>query len=263
MLNAQGFVKVSLLTPTEVEELQQVYQQYFQGENIAHFTSTNLYKDTEWRKGVATQIDRIITTGLKRVFQNVKFWLPAFLIKPTGENTEFEIHQDWTFVDEERYCSGNIWIPLSDTDAGNGTLHFLPGSHYHYVKTLRAHRAPYIFKGHEELAKQMCVPVNAKAGEAIIFYHSTIHYSTPNLSDKQRVAVVSAFNSADTGLKFHYLTDENVIEEYSMPDNFVFNFESPDAVNKKPQNGQLVNSAAYTPKLYTESELKQLLTARL
>lgn len=263
MLDTHGFVKVPLLNPAEVEELKQVYEQYFQAETIEHFTSTNLYKDTEWRKGVAAKIDSIITAGLTRVFQNVKFWLPAFLIKPTGENTEFQIHQDWTFVDEEKYCSGNIWIPLSDTDSGNGTLHFLPGSHYHNIKTLRAHRAPYIFKGHEEVVKQMCRPVAAKAGEAIIFYHSTIHYSTPNLSDKPRIAVVSAFNSADTSLKFHYLTDENVIEEYSMPDNFVFNFESPEAVNKKPGNGQLVGTQQYQPHTYTESELKAILTAQL
>jgi ectoine hydroxylase-related dioxygenase (phytanoyl-CoA dioxygenase family) len=43
------------------------------------------------------------------------------MVKSKGENGSLHPHQDWNIVDEREFNSYNIWLPLVDVNAENGT----------------------------------------------------------------------------------------------------------------------------------------------
>lgn len=257
-LDEDGYVVIQLLSADELKELKNVFLKYFGGEDLQHFTSTNIIRSKEWRKNVANDIRSVIDAPLAKYMINTKFWLPAFLIKPVGEDTEFEIHQDWTFVDEDRFTSGNVWMPLDDTNAENGTLHFIPKSHYKYFKSLRAQTIPKFYQGNEALMKKLTQSLDVKAGQAVIFHHSIVHFTPPNRSKDLRIAVSCGFNSADAPLKFYYRASDSVVEEYMMPDNFVFEYEGVSDLDLRPALGTLNRKIEMTQKIYSPEELTRL-----
>lgn len=238
-----GYVVLPLLSTETINRLRGIYDQYIDSNNITSFTSTNLLNNKPIRLEIANEITKEIKHALEQYFNNITFWHPAFLIKPFGENTEFKLHQDWTFVDEEKYISGHIWIPLNNTDFNNGTICVIPCTHYANVKTLRAHTIHELFRGREDVLKDLCIPVPLKIGEAIIFQHSLVHYSPNNISNEHRVAVSCGFNTAGANIITHYRNREN-IEVYSMPQNFVFEYDDFNQLNKIPHNGTLLKVIA-------------------
>ncbi len=50
------------------------------------------------------------------------------------------IHQNWTFVDEDKFTSVSVWVPLCDVSRFNGTLEVVPKTH----NTLTKYRSPSI-----------------------------------------------------------------------------------------------------------------------
>lgn len=238
-----GYVVIPLFTTEVVNRLIAIYNKHIDNNNVTSFTSTNLLSNKTIRLEIADEIAQIIKPALELYFTNTTFWHPAFLIKPFGENTEFKLHQDWTFVDEDLYISGNIWIPLSDTDFNNGTICVIPGTHYASVKTLRSHTIHEVFRGKEEILKDLCIPIPLKSGEAIIFQHSLVHYSPKNISNEHRIAVSCGFNTTGAEIITHYRNGDN-IEVYSMPQNFVFEYDDFNQLNKTPQNGTLIKVIA-------------------
>jgi len=256
-LDEKGYVVFDLLGHDQVDRLQRIYEEHFTS-GVSGFTSTNLTHSKPWRKALAQRIFEVIETPLRDKMQHGKFWLPAFLIKPHGVDTEFKPHQDWTFVDETQYVSGNVWIPLCDTDSENGTLYFIEKSHHLFIPTFRVQAMPLFFEGNEAFLKAYCTPVPLKKGQAVFFYHSVIHYSPANVSDKERVAVSVGVNSEDADLKFYHRAPDGHIEEYLMPDNYVFEFEDIDSLSRRPEIGKLNRVLEYTQKIYSQAELEQL-----
>lgn len=234
-----GFAKIKLLSEEQIELLLNIYNKYFLNKQVSHFTSTNFIPEKLERYSISKDILATITDSIHKNLTNIKLWNAAFLIKPTGNNTEFNLHQDWTFVDEEHFYSGNIWMPLQDTNEENGTLYVIPKTHFAQIKTFRAQTIHELFFEKEHILKPFCIPLKIKKGEALIFQHSLIHYSSANKSNSNRIAAVCGFNSSKAILKTHYRISEIECEEYEMPDNFVFDFEDGKSLNNKP-NGTFI-----------------------
>lgn len=256
-----GYVVVDLLNEGDLSRLRSIHEESMSGQ-VSGFTSTNMINSKVWRKSLALAIYHVLKIPLNNVLSNCNFWLPAFLIKPPGEDTEFRLHQDWTFVDEKVYVSGNVWIPLCDTDENNGTLHFIEKSHHLCVSSFRVQGMPLFFEGSEDLLKQYCTEVQVKAGQAIVFFHSVIHYSPPNRSQLDRVAVSCGFHSTDAPLMFYHRSGESRIEEYLMPDNFVFDFDDSESLGCRPEHGQLNRTLDYEQRIYSEEDLVNLFQGR-
>jgi hypothetical protein len=108
-----GFVIVDLLNETDLISLSEIYNQYL-GKNVFdHFTTSNVSLAFEIKYEIANSIDKILSQKLANLMCNTTFWPGAFLIKPTGEESEFKAHQDWTFVDEEKFLTLNVsWASI-------------------------------------------------------------------------------------------------------------------------------------------------------
>lgn len=254
-----GFVKISLLTSQQVEELASIRMKYFPEKGSVFFSSSYL-NDYDLKMEISQRITDLIQTGIENICENFRLIGAAYLIKGCGKHSEMPMHQDWTIVDEQQYYAANVWIPLTDTNEENGTLELMRGSHK-WDKALRAPTLPMSFVGLEEKLKPELTLVKAQKGEVIILNQATIHYSKPNMTNEIRPAITCGLISSKAPLKFHYWDQEkNQIEEFAQEDDFLLRFENfMDAIYKRPLMGVSQGFFDYEIPRWSESDLNQLL----
>jgi ectoine hydroxylase-related dioxygenase (phytanoyl-CoA dioxygenase family) len=255
-----GFVIVDLLNEVDLNLLLEIYNQYL-GENVfKHFTTSNVSLPSEIKYEIANSIDKIVSSKIAKLMCDITFWPGAFLIKPSGEDSEFKAHQDWTFVDEEKFVSGNVWIPLSDVNIHNGCISVVESSQYPNIKSIRSQTIPDFFHTNREVIKPFLKAIDLKAGQALIFNHSLIHHSCSNTSGTNRIAVSKGFNSYDATLLHYLKTTNQTAELYEMPKDFVFKYDNLEDLKHKPINGKMIKTLTYYDKSYSDNEIIEILT---
>lgn len=223
--NELGYVIVNLLNNEQVDELAEVYATVRQQhENIdLPFVSTSHSNDKELVGSVNAKILAIVSQPLAHIVPASKILFSNFLLKKCGPHTASAPHQDVTFVDESKYLSFSIWIPLTNVSEGNGCMKILQRSHLF---------APYIRPNTSEgwkyrdvlpqIERDM-ISCPMKKGQALIFAHALIHGSNANMTETNRIAVVVACYPANAEL-LHYQTTSVIgrLDEYKMtPDAYI------------------------------------------
>ena len=210
-LEETGFVVLDAISDEVVEQLRVAYANTRPAVESDSFFTTTLSNDVEYRKRVNSSMLEILTDALDNVFVNHLPVYGNFMVKPSGDNkTTCQLHQDWTYVDEERFLAVNIWIPLTDLTEQNGTLHLVPGSHK-LDKRVRGRDIywPY-FDAQEYLIKTSAKPVYLKKGQPVIFIGKTFHYSPPNVSQFERVGASVVVVHKEAQLYNYYQRDNNI-----------------------------------------------------
>lgn len=120
-------------------------------------------------------------------------FLVSFLTKWPGEGSQLDLHQDWTYADERSDRTVSFWIALDDCSAelGNGPLYVIPGSH----DLVDAYRGPAVTDWFGDLRQQLAdhlVPIDVRAGDAVILDNALLHESPPNRTDAPRRAIAAA-----------------------------------------------------------------------
>ena len=184
-----GFVKIPLLDMKDVENLMAFYDSHPPDFSYP-FHSTPLSPDVEYKKEVNSVIQKILGFRLKEVFTNdYSFFFGSFTVKEASKDSEWNLHQDWTFVDEEKHYSLGVWVPLCDVNEENGCLSIVKRSH----RFLHNVRGTNTFSEYSNISSFIksgyLTPVPMKAGEAVLFLNSMLHYSSPNFTDKRRISV--------------------------------------------------------------------------
>ena len=110
------------------------------------------------------------------------YWDQAVYKKPERER-EFPWHQDngYAFVEPQQYLT--CWIPLTDATIENGCPWIAPGIHRR--GTLEHSAGKYGLTCFDSIpsSEREAVPVEARAGSAVVFSSLTPHRTGPNLSD--------------------------------------------------------------------------------
>ena len=255
-----GFVVVDLLNLDELNSLSEEYNNYIGDTKFDNFVTTYTAFSSEVKTKIADCIDKLVTPKILSFMRDVEFWPGAFLIKPALENSEFQAHQDWTFVDEEKFVSGNIWIPLNDVDVHNGCLSVIESSQYPNIKSIRSQTIPDFFHTNRSLLKPLLKPIELKAGQGLIFNHSLIHYSSPNISGVNRVAISKGFHSSGATLLHYLRTSLQEAELYEMPENFIYNTDNLEDLKHKSINGKMIKRFAYHDICYNDNEIIEIIT---
>ena len=257
--DTNGYLTTDLLTSHEICALKLIYKKHFDQKTFNQFTTTNVTFSKEKKFEIANEIDSIIVPKIQKILKDINIWPGAFLIKPPGENTEFEAHQDWTFVDEDKFVSGNVWIPLHDVDVHTGCLSVISSSHYPNIKTIRSQTIPDFFHSNRKLLTPYTKPLPIKAGQIVVFNHSLIHYSYPNLSSQNRVVVSNGFNSIGAPLLHYLKTNYCEVELYEMPNNFVFDYDNLETLKQKPILGKHLKTFKLAEKQLTDNEIIEMI----
>jgi hypothetical protein len=184
-----GAVVLPLLDQAEVQFLLDAYWAAVPELDLG-FHATMFSPDLEMRRRIDAAVQSVLTPKLIPYLADYRGVVGNCVVKEHSRaGTEVPVHQDWTFVDEAQMRSLNVWCPLVDTNSVNGALRIFKGSH----QFLRVLRGPFFPNPYVDLADTIgsgyMTEVPLRAGEAIIYDHSLVHASPPNLSGKTRVAV--------------------------------------------------------------------------
>jgi hypothetical protein len=101
---------------------------------------------------------------------------------------------------------------------------------------------PFFFSGDDDLVVNELVPMEVKAGTAVILNQSVIHYSPANTSTKIRKAITAGVKSEGAQMYFHYKAPgSELLEVFEVPDNFFLTFKDFIAdMGKRPYWGKSI-----------------------
>ena len=259
-----GFIKIPFYNAEEIDYLNQLYEDLHPKEETGFFPST-FSKDKEYRQKTDEEIRRVGHRSINEHLQDITVVCGSYIVKYPGPESVMGVHQDMTLVDESEFTGINIWCPLVDLNDENGVLYVLPKSH-RIFPTYRGSSIPNIYDEVFEELKPKMIPLFLKAGEAVFFDQSIIHYSPPNTSNQKRVVTNTYFSHKDVRFRSAYYPKEthpDKIELFEQDMSFMTNFEQfGDNIFDRPKVGKSLGLVDYNfPKIDLENlfrkEVKQ------
>ena len=249
-----GFISLPFFNTEEVEALKKLYNDLHPEDEKGFFPST-FSKDKSYRQKADSEIRRFCERSIEKYCKDVKVVCGSFIVKNPGPDSGMCVHQDMSLIDESRFTGINIWVPLCDLTIENGAIFVLPGSH-RLFPTYRGSSIPEFFSPIDEkdLINYM-EPLLLKAGEAVFFDQSILHYSPPNYSDNIRIVTNTYFTHKDTEFRTYYWNQDehgdNKLEAFAQDDNFMTNFEQfGDNIRDRPKVGESLGLVEYNfPKI--------------
>jgi hypothetical protein len=234
-----GFIILPFYNEAEIKELEELYYRLHPNNENGFFPST-FSKDKTYRYEADREIRRIGARSINYYCIGIKVMCGSFIVKNPGPDSGMCVHQDMSLVDESRYTGINIWVPLVDLTVENGTLFVIPGSH-RVLPTYRGSSIPEFFAPVMDAMTDYLQPIIIKAGEAVFFDQSIIHFSPPNYSDKIRIVTNTYFAHSNTEFRTYYWNKDeygNAVEAFAQDDGFMTNFEQfGDNIRDRPKVG--------------------------
>jgi hypothetical protein len=247
LFDKQGFVVLPFLTSEEVVQLNNLFDELHPDLNNGGFFSGSYSSDIDYKKKASNEIVKVFSRAYSDLFINYTPFGGAFLYKIPSTNSELAAHQDWTIVDEAKHVALNCWVPLCDVTKQNGALSILPGSHFDNFNVIRAPTLPFFFSGNDDLVMKELVPMEVKAGTAVILNQSVIHYSPTNNTNKIRKAITAGVKSEGAQMYFHYkVPGKDELEVFEMDDDFLISFKNFGSdISKRPYLGKSIGAIPY------------------
>jgi phytanoyl-CoA hydroxylase len=117
-------------------------------------------------------------------------------MKPPRIGSVVEWHQDLSYYPLTNRDSLAVLFYLDDADSSNGCLQVIPGRH---TGPLMNHSLDQIFRGKitEPVDDYQSVPIEGRAGTAILMHGMTPHASTVNSSMHPRRTLILSYHAAD------------------------------------------------------------------
>jgi hypothetical protein len=223
-----GFVVIPFLNDEEVTGLTEFYYRHH-SIDLEGMYATAHQPDIDLRMKMNDAIKGKFARPIAEIFCHATALGGSFIAKGKGKQGSLKPHQDWNIVDENKYRSFNIWVPLVDVNQDNGAICVMPKSHL-WGKTFRSVNISSIFQDVEKELWGKMIRLNMKAGEALIYDHRLIHASGENHTDEIRLTTVFGIIPDEAKMFYYHMKNEKTIEEYeSNPEFFLYEniFQGP------------------------------------
>lgn len=142
----------------------------------------------EENQAIEQAIVRICQPSIDKYLEDYRIVGAAFIVKGVGADSDSRLHQDWRIVDEKRFRSVIVWIPLIDVDEDNGCLQVLPGSHT-WFDSIRSSTVTSTFMKFDYRINPFVRAVPLRTGDCAVFASRVFHGSKSNRSGAERPAV--------------------------------------------------------------------------
>jgi hypothetical protein len=243
-----GYVIVDFYNEQEVKEATDLYYKIHPKNEKGFYPATYSF-DKKFRDEMDKGLKKVGSRSINDYLADIKVVCASYIVKTPGPDSGMSIHQDMSLVDESKYTGINIWVPLIDLTVKNGTLFILPGSH-RIFPTYRGSSIREFFSDVMDDMIDYLHPVYVKAGQAVIFDQSIIHYSPPNFSDEIRIVTNTYFCHKDTEFRTYFwdnTTEEKFVEGFVQDDNFMLDYEQFGAnLTKRPTIGKSLGLIPYS-----------------
>ncbi len=244
-----GFLVLSFLNREEIDTFRELYKKWHPEEPKAFYKS---YFDPrmEYKLEVENKIKTIFAEKMNTIFRNYNAFGGLFVVKPPSQEGHLPPHQDWSFVDERKDWSINMWCPLEDVNDENGNIVVLKGSHQ-FNRTIRGVGTPDVYRDHWKLIETNMESIPMKAGEAIFFFHGLLHGSTLNTTPKSRVSLGLTLTPKNTEHFFHYMSEDK-LERFTTDPSFYIHYASKRGA--RPEGKSVEEDFTFAP--LSEDRLK-------
>lgn len=202
-----GYVKLSMLNTEEVAQLLALYHdQHFDNKIEGGFHISLDNQNQELVTSVGEAIKKVLEPKTEAFIDKAKVFTASYVVKEPGLKNIVPPHQDWTFVDENEFCSATVWTPLVDVTEENGALGIIKGSHklFHHYRSSPSPQSKSPLADHVFTLFPFVEVIELKAGESLIFNNRLIHASPPNITDQARIAVGIGITQEEATLRHYY-----------------------------------------------------------
>lgn len=243
-----GYAIVPFLNSDQIQRLKDYFYE-LHPETPKGLYATAHSPDLEFRKKISDRISEEFKAPCDEWFDDIFQQGGTFIVKGPGQSI-LDPHQDWNIVDETEFRSFNVWVPLVDVTAENGAVFILEKSHL-LMPTFRGPNFPNpMGKIMPEVWKLM-VPLEMKAGEALVYDHRLVHGSPRNETETDRLACVFGIKPKDAEMYYYYCR-EGKVEKYRSSVEFFFE-ENPE---QGPGNLPFVGEEPYDFPEWTAEDLR-------
>ena len=111
-LDDNGFVVIPFYEAEDIKKLEAFYLENTSFVKSSGFQPTTYFNSLEYRIKSSNLIKSIANPYLEKHLQNYKPFMGSYIVKHADKNSELDVHQDMTLVDESKFMGINIWAPL-------------------------------------------------------------------------------------------------------------------------------------------------------
>lgn len=219
---------------------------------------TFIDKNPEYKREVFRTISETFEQPMSGILKDYRPIIANYIRKTPGGG-EVPLHENWAFADERKCTTVSIWCPLVDSNATNGTLQVVPGSHKRFGE-YRGPKIPWELEGiQQSIIEHELIPLEIPKGHCVILDDSIVHYSSPNHSSLLRLAIqLICIPSEFPSLHYHMETQGEgaSILQLEVDDDFYMEFNPWKAI----ENPKVLKRIPYKPKALTYSEFKERLS---
>lgn len=255
-----GYVEVPFLTTNEVEMLKEYYfntleksggrlgpeDEKHQSNQEITYDFTFIDKNSDYKQQVFDMITSAFKERVNDYLDNYKPIIANF-IRKKEDGGEVPLHQNWAFADEHRCATVSIWCPLVDSNKENGTLEVVPASHKRYGEVRGPMIKSELFNIQKDIIDKYMVPLETKAGNAVILDDSIVHYSSPNQTDGLRLAIqLILIPAEEKSIHYHMdlSKDRSTVEVLEVDRDFYMKF---NPWKKPSEDVARINTFKYEP----------------
>lgn len=166
------------------------------------YHSTLLDSNIDYKRDATNLVRDFFSPYIKQILNDYQILTGGFFVKQP-KSGDVAVHRDWTFTDNFNDVNVNFWCPLVAVDEVNGTLQMVDGSHKLVSNIECPHTTPFFYRFSESLKKHSTA-IPLKAGEALFFENTILHWSTPNNSSKPRYAATFMCIPSEAKAVFYY-----------------------------------------------------------
>lgn len=258
--NRDGYVTIPLLSSEELNGLKDLIARLNKGKIEDSVEENSTYKlsffntDLDFKQLVFRELTAFFQPKIDKFLKSYKPLIINIFDKEPGMG-EVPVHQNWTFVDEDKYTSVSVWIPLVDVSRANGTLEVVKGSHKVLCK-YRSPSLPWVFDELNDVLKEKyLVPFEFSAGNAAVIDDGILHWSSENNTDIVRTAVQLIMVPDDAvPIHYHRKPGNDVVDVYRVDPLFFMQFNMRDI----PDGYQVIGHEKIDLKKFTEEEFRNI-----
>jgi hypothetical protein len=264
-----GYIVFDVLEKSLVEQLRKYYYEKLNFSNDGLFKVGLYHESKQQVLEMKEFIKDVCIPSISKYLGDTRFVTASYVVKFPSPNGIVPVHQDWSFVDDEKnYYSATCWIPLVDVKMNNGAIGIIQESN-NYFDNIRPSPSRYlknVLTEHGNDIFPYLKLIEMTAGQALFFNNSTFHGSPPNNSEDVRLAVGLSFTHRDAKIVHYYLNplkEGKTALKYDVDEDFFIKYSDP-VLNTMYTNKELISDykiieeVSYNPPFLEKDPLVEL-----